>query len=102
MLPVLPRSITHLSEVAHMSSAFPLPAPDPAAGPAPDLADAVDAESLTHLTVVAWFDPFLAQQGYDPRSAYVERFWLGVLGPSATWLLRRLARGLDSHPDGFR
>lgn len=59
-------------------------------------------ETLTHLTVVPWFDPFLAQRGYDPRSAYVERFWLGVLGPSATWLLRRLTRGLEEHPDGFR
>jgi hypothetical protein len=56
----------------------------------------------TYLEVVGWFDPFLAQHGYDPRSAYVERFWLGVLGPSAVWLLRRLARGLEDHPDGFR
>lgn len=59
-------------------------------------------DGLTHLTVVPWHDPFLAQRGYDPRSAYVERFWLGVLGPSATWLLRRLTRGLDEHPAGFR
>jgi len=58
--------------------------------------------SSGHLEVVSWFDPFLARHGYDPRSAYVERFWLGVLGPSATWLLRRLARGLEEHPDGFR
>lgn len=61
-----------------------------------------DGGSIDHLTVVPWFDPFLAQRGYDPRSAYVERFWLGVLGPSVTWLLRRLTRGLDEHPDGFR
>lgn len=58
--------------------------------------------AVTHLTVVPWYDPFLAQRGYDPRSAYVERFWLGILGPSATWLLRRLTRGLDEHPAGFR
>jgi hypothetical protein len=56
----------------------------------------------THLEVVSWSDPFLAQHGYDPRSAYVERFWLGVLGPSAVWLLRRFARGLEEHPEGFR
>lgn len=54
------------------------------------------------LTVVPWVDPDLAIHGYDPRSAYVERFWLGVLGPSAVWLLRRFARGLDEHPQGFR
>jgi hypothetical protein len=40
-------------------------------------------------------------QGYDPRSWYVERFWLSVLGPTSTWLLRRLAAGLDAEPAGF-
>jgi hypothetical protein len=62
----------------------------------------VTETTRTHLEVVAWTDPFLAQHGYDPRSAYVERFWLGVLGPSAVWMLRRLARGLEEHPNGFR
>jgi hypothetical protein len=81
-----------------MTSPIPLP---PAVDPAPPAPGERD-DAMTHLTVVAWFDPFLAQHGYDPRSAYVERFWLGVLGPSATWLIRRLARGLDDHPDGFR
>ncbi len=48
-----------------------------------------------------WFDPALAARGFDPRSDYVERFWLGVVGPSVVLLLRRLARGLDEHPTGF-
>jgi hypothetical protein len=39
--------------------------------------------------------------GHDPRSAYVEQFWLGILGPSTTWLMRRLAAGLDDSPAGF-
>ena len=39
--------------------------------------------------------------GHDPRSPYVEQFWLGVLGPSTTWLLRRLAAGLEASPAGF-
>ena len=39
--------------------------------------------------------------GHDARSAYVERFWLGVLGPSATWLLRITAYGFDGQPEGF-
>lgn len=38
---------------------------------------------------------------HDLRSAYVERYWLPVLGPSAVWLLRRIADGFDAHPDGF-
>lgn len=38
---------------------------------------------------------------HDPRSGYVETFWLPVLGPSTTLLLRRLAERFDAHPDGF-
>lgn len=38
--------------------------------------------------------------GHDPRSMYVERFWLPVLGPSTTLLLRLLAALLDEHPLG--
>lgn len=52
--------------------------------------------------VRAWWDPGLAAQGFEVRGAYVERYWLGVLGPSALFLVRRLARGLDEHPGGFR
>lgn len=53
------------------------------------------------LTVTAWADPVVEALGHDPRSHYVERFWLGVLGPSTTWLLRRLADRFDHAPDGF-
>jgi hypothetical protein len=48
-----------------------------------------------------WVDPVVDRVGHDPRSAYVERFWLGVLGPSVTWLLRYLVDRLDRAPDGF-
>ena len=48
-----------------------------------------------------WPDPVIDAVGHDPRSAYVERFWLGVLGPSTTWLMRRVADGLESSPAGF-
>lgn len=41
------------------------------------------------------------QIGYDPRSPYVERFWLGVLGPSATWFVRYVADRFDVAADGF-
>lgn len=34
------------------------------------------------LRIQPWPDPLLDDQGHDPRSAYVERFWLPVLGPS--------------------
>jgi hypothetical protein len=53
------------------------------------------------LRVLPWEDVVIDELGHDPRSLYVERFWLGILGPSATWLLRRLAAGLEAHPTGF-
>jgi hypothetical protein len=53
------------------------------------------------LHVSAWPDEMLDRFGFDPRSGYVEEFWLGVLGPSTVWLLRRLAAGFDYCPDGF-
>ena len=56
---------------------------------------------VPHLAVRAWTDPVIDAVGHDVRSAYVERFWLGILGPSATWLLRRLVQGLEDQPDGF-
>lgn len=54
-----------------------------------------------HLDVQPWPDPVIDELGHDPRSPYVERFWLGILGPSTVWLLRRLADGLEVEPDGF-
>ena len=54
-----------------------------------------------HLRIEPWIDPVVDRVGHDPRSAYVETFWLGILGPSTTWLLRRLVTGLDEHPGGF-
>ncbi len=62
---------------------------DPAPPPPPTLA------------VRPWPDPVIDVLGHDPRSLYVERFWLGILGPSTTWLLRRLAAGLEASPGGF-
>lgn len=38
---------------------------------------------------------------HDPRSGYVETFWLPVLGPSTTLLVRRLAERFDASPTGF-
>ncbi|HZQ27706.1 MAG TPA: hypothetical protein VFA94_08405 [Acidimicrobiales bacterium] len=59
--------------------------------------------TLVHdsLAVLPWPDPIIDTLGYKPHSAYVETYWLGILGPSTTWLLRRLVAGLDTSPDGF-
>lgn len=51
--------------------------------------------------VVAFSDPVVDALGYEPRSLYVEAYWLPILGPSALWALRRLNAHLDEHPAGF-
>jgi len=53
------------------------------------------------IAVTKLCDPLVEQLGYDLRSLYVEKYWLSVLGPSATLLLRRLALGLELQPDGY-
>ncbi len=60
-----------------------------------------DVPSVTILPVRPWPDPVIDALGHDPRSAYVERFWLGILGPSTTWLVRHMANRLDATPEGF-
>lgn len=52
------------------------------------------------LVVEPWDDPVVDRLGHDPRSLYVERYWLPVLGPSTTFMLRRFASYLDEWPDG--
>ena len=53
------------------------------------------------IRIEPWPDHVTAEVGQDPRSAYVERFWLGVVGPSALWLLRTFAYGFDTAPQGY-
>lgn len=58
--------------------------------------------SSTTVMIRPWVDPLVDETGHDPRSLYVETFWLGVLGPTATWVMRRLTAGLVDHEDGYR
>jgi hypothetical protein len=51
------------------------------------------------LHIVRWADPVVDPHGLHPCSRYVELYWLGVIGPSTTWLLRRLSYGLEVHGD---
>ncbi len=80
-----------------LSSPSPDPSPSAVAADAPDAP--VPLPSTVH--VLPWLDPVVERHGHDPRSAYVEQFWLSVLGPTATWLLRRLVAGFDRAPDGY-
>lgn len=53
------------------------------------------------LTLTPWTDPIIDTLGHDPRSEYVERFWLPTLGPTSLLLLRRIASRFDREPDGI-
>jgi hypothetical protein len=50
------------------------------------------------LTIQPWPDPIIDTVGHDPRSLYVETFWLPTLGPTALLLLRHLATRFDERP----
>ncbi len=56
---------------------------------------------LDVMTVMAWPEDEVGSAGHDARTRYVERYWLGVLGPSATWILRYAADELEASPNGF-
>ena len=60
-----------------------------------------DTNTLGQVGIEAWPDALIDRLGHDPRSAYVERFWLAILGPSTVLLMRHLAHELDEHPEGF-
>jgi hypothetical protein len=40
------------------------------------------------------------RNGFDAQSSYVEQFWLPVLGPATTWLIRHLNTRLDRDGEG--
>ena len=85
------RFITHQADVRSEAPASTPPELDRRSGRQSDRSH-IDSAAVV---LRRWVDPVVDRRGHDPRSRYVERFWLGVLGPSATWLLRRLADELS-------
>jgi hypothetical protein len=65
-----------------------------------DVSTLEEIRSSGTLLVVPWHDEVIDALGHDPRSYYVERFWLPVLGPSTIFLLRLLASALEAAPEG--
>lgn len=51
--------------------------------------------------VLRWPDTHATTHGHRIDDEYTELFWLPILGPTSTWLLRRLARGLLELPNGY-
>ena len=98
------RTVTLARSVALVRMGRNRPMPDPAALADPprhgiDLPVGLDApEARATLHIVAWVDPVVDTLGYDPRSFYVEQFWLPVVGPTSTWFLRRVAAQFDAAP----
>lgn len=64
-------------------------------------ADLLPGDGAHALHVVPWSDPVVDDHGVAACSRYVELYWLAILGPSTTWLLRRLSYGLALHTGGF-
>ena len=52
--------------------------------------------------VVGWSDQVIDALGHDPRSEYVEIFWLPIIVPSCTLAARRLPAWLDAESSGFK
>ncbi|MEZ5171917.1 MAG: hypothetical protein R3A49_14425 [Acidimicrobiia bacterium] len=56
---------------------------------------------MTTITIQPWPDKVIDVIGHDPRSHYVEKFWLPTLGPTSLLLLRHLATRFDQSPEGI-
>jgi hypothetical protein len=71
-----------------------------AGGPAGKSTLGPSIEVAPKLMVRPLVDPVVDRLGFPVMSAYVEGLWLSVLGPSATWALRRLGAMVTARPDG--
>ena len=49
----------------------------------------LDLELRGTIVILPWPDAALDDGGHDPRSPYVEQFYVALLGPTLTLLLRR-------------
>lgn len=59
----------------------------------------IPLEALPEIILVDhWRDPLVETHGHHILDAYVETWWLPVLGPAASWVLRRLRLAID--PEG--
>ena len=85
--------------VTSPSGPAPNPAPSDTPGRARPMRPGPSPTVDSHIWVSPW-NQGSGHSGHDPRSGYVERFWLGIIGPSSVLLLRHLARHLDACPEG--
>lgn len=50
--------------------------------------------------LIPWVDPVVDTVGFPPHHPYIELLWLPVVGPSASWLYRRLGHIAAHRTDG--
>lgn len=74
----------------------------PVAPDTPIGAPTADGAPRPSIRINPWEDTVVNSHGLHPCSRYVELYWLGILGPSTTLLLRRLTYGLEVNPTGFQ
>jgi hypothetical protein len=78
-----------------------IPAPHPCTIGSRPLSS-TDSETIDRLIrVQPWIDTVVDRRGFDPRDPYVDAYWLGIIGPTATWIMRRFAEAFDHCPEGF-
>lgn len=65
------------------------------APPAQPAQPADESQTIEAIRIRPWPDPVIDTLGHDPRSLYVETFWLPTLGPTAVLLLRHLAHRFE-------
>lgn len=66
------------------------------------MSQSADVPALQERFVIHhWDDPVVESLGFPVHSVYTETVLLPILGPSATWCLRRLAAWAEANPDGL-
>jgi hypothetical protein len=65
-----------------------------------NLAESLPVLPGTTLRVEPWPDPVVDAVGHPLRGDYTELFWVGILGPTTTWIVRRFDLALTREPEG--
>lgn len=68
--------------------------------PIPPSPNETEAAVPQELKLMPWRDELVEEVGFGPRSMYVEMCWLPIMGPTTTWLYRRLGSWAEFNKDG--
>lgn len=68
--------------------------------PQPPSPNETEAALPPELRLMPWRDELVEAVGFGPRSMYVEMCWLPIMGPTTTWLYRRLGSWAEFNKEG--